>query len=118
MSHLNEFLNLYVDRLQRAVAAGETPIIRFSDPANREIVLSFDKKYRPFIPSNLGFNKSEDRILIRECKFTRELGLELQNARIDMQDMSGGRVFVRNDGSYLKLKDGRQIKFSSMSLVD
>lgn len=116
MSHLMEFLTIYVDRLDRAVKAGENPIIRFSDVESGEIVLSFDRKYRPFIPSNLGYNQPDERIRIRECKLTRELGLDLQKVRIDLNDMSGGRVFIRKDGSFIKLKDGTQLKVSNINL--
>jgi len=112
MSSSSEFLEIYIDRITRAIQNGQKPIMRSS--ATNEIVLSFDKKYRPFIPTNVGLNKLEDRLFIKENKFTRNLGLDLQEKRVNLNDIAGGRVFIKSNSSYIKQKDGSVIHFSSL----
>lgn len=112
MKSSTEFLAIYVDRVRRAIQNGQKPITRLA--STNEIVLSFDKKYRPFIPTNVGLNKLEDRIFIVENRFTKLLGLDLQEKRVSLNDLAGGRVFIQPNKSYFKQKNGTVIHFSSM----
>lgn len=115
---MEEFRIIYFERLARAFRANETPICRISNDDKSEIVLSYDQNYSPFIPANLGFNSPRERIRIRDCRVTRELGLGLQRVRIELNDMPGGRVFIRKNGSFLKLKDGSLRLVSGICLED
>lgn len=111
-----EFMHIYTDRMSRALAAGETPIIEFNRTGSATVVLSFTSKYRPFIPTSRSYNRPDQRLYIRECRFTRELGLELQRSRIELQSVPGGRIFINEDCAYIKLEDGQQVEVTSMGL--
>lgn len=111
MESSTEFLQLYLDRLLRALQAGENPVW------NRgEAIISFDGNYRAFIPTNKGFNHKEDRLYMRDCKFTKDLSLSVHGERIHRNEISGGRVFVNHKGSFIKSRDGKLIKVSDLAV--
>lgn len=112
-----EFLDNYSGRLMRAWEAGQKPIEGPSDDDGvATLVISFTAKGRPFIPTRFGFNREEDRCYIRPCRFTRELELDLLKTRIELQNLPGGRVFIGELGSYIKLWDGSKVEISSIGL--
>ncbi|MBL7669805.1 MAG: hypothetical protein JNM39_04910 [Bdellovibrionaceae bacterium] len=110
-------MNNYVGRLQRATLPESGPFgPHFDEDGNLVAVLSFTSKYRPFIPTRSGYNREEDRCYIVQSRLTRELGLDLQKTRIELEDIPGGRVFIAADCTYIKLRDGKRVEVSSIGL--
>lgn len=110
----NEFLQIYLNRMVRALTDGNSPLNRTS--STKEVVISFDGNYRAFIPTTTGYNKKEDRLYLLKCKFTNELALQLHSERIHHGEIDGGRVFINKEGSFLRKPTGDIVKFSNLSV--
>lgn len=96
--NISEFKTVYEDRVRRAMINFQGPILG----QDKALVISFDRNYRPYIPTVRGYNCEKHRLRIRDTRLTNCIGVYLKRHRMSLDEPRGGRVFINSEGVFIK----------------
>ena len=86
----DDFLSAVRSSVQRMTETQRYEVYSYSRQRN-SLVVSFDRKWKPFWGYSFGFNQLEVRTYIRRCKVLRMVGFHLESFHFNI---NGGRVFM------------------------
>lgn len=95
---LDEFFEAYKSAILDTQKKGITPYVS----SKQEFIISFDSQYRAFVPPSIGLSSSDQRSYLKETRFLTQIAGDLAKHRSISGEIPGGRVFLREDGAYVK----------------